>query len=268
VLSFVGGLVFFFQLLWGFNYGRIPLEKQLKLEKTPLQYQDVEEELAVATDLLLSSHAQLQLGNETSTPKALQPQNMEELIRQSLEDVLSSFNYPKTGSVRGRLIEPKGILKRFGSSGIYIPFTGEGHVDAGNHHLRVPFVMAHEMAHGYGFGDEGVCNFIAYLACSNVENTYLNYIADLAYWRYVVREISKHKPELSMQLVSKLPMEIQQDFENMRNQTAKYKDFFPMLRDDIYNTYLKTQGVKDGMASYSQVVILYREWRKKEQLDI
>ncbi|MCB0582976.1 MAG: DUF3810 family protein, partial [Phaeodactylibacter sp.] len=67
--------------------------------------------------------------------------------------------------------------------GLYFPFTGEGHIDAGLHPLQKPYVMAHELAHGYGFGDEGTCNFLGYLACIGSDDPVIAYIGHLNYWR-------------------------------------------------------------------------------------
>ena len=75
----------------------------------------------------------------------------------------------------GDLYRPNGILLRFNSSGVYFPFTGEGHVDNGLHPVSKPFTIAHELGHGYGFGSEDVCNFLGFLACVRSDNPAIRY---------------------------------------------------------------------------------------------
>ena len=50
LLAFIGGVVFLFQFLWGFNYGRIPLEEQLELDVKPLSVKELKAELDLAIE--------------------------------------------------------------------------------------------------------------------------------------------------------------------------------------------------------------------------
>lgn len=87
-------------------------------------------------------------------------------IREAVKKWLISQNFPVQGGVCGRFLLPEGWLFKFGASGVYWPFVGEAVLEHGLHPLRKMPALAHEMSHGYGFCDEGVCNFIAYAACS------------------------------------------------------------------------------------------------------
>ncbi|MEZ4685085.1 MAG: DUF3810 family protein [Bacteroidia bacterium] len=52
------------------------------------------------------------------------------------------------------------------------------------HHLEVPVTAAHEMGHALGFTDEGVCNFLGYLACIDSDEPLLQYAGRLAVARW------------------------------------------------------------------------------------
>jgi hypothetical protein len=43
----------------------------------------------------------------------------------------------------------------------------------------------------------------------------------------------------------------------------KYPGFFPTFSTLFYNSYLKSQGVEEGVISYSRVVAMVTTWRKK-----
>ena len=96
---------------------------------------------------------------------------------------------PHSGRVRVRQPWPNGFLLRWSTAGIYIPQTGEGHIDRGLLAVQKPFTIAHEMAHGYGVADEGACNFIAWLACSQSRDPWVRFGGALTYWRYAAAEM-------------------------------------------------------------------------------
>jgi len=116
--------------------------------------------------------------------------------------------------------------------------------------------MAHELAHGYGIGDEGSCNFIAYLTCSTSDDPVLNYTGLLSYWRSVASQYRSIAPEEYKEARAALPRGIIEHMQRIREEMDKYPDIFPKVRDATYNAYLKTQGVEEGLKSYSRVVLL------------
>ncbi len=260
-LAFAGGVVFFFLFLWGYNYGRIPLEEQLRLEPKALTANDLKEEVAFATQQMIRYRSLLTGVGDSVVSATFQPNNIEAEMRKLVEGHFQKFGYPTTAKVRGRMLYPDGLLLRISTAGVYIPFTGEGHIDPGLHHLQVPFVMAHELSHGYGIGGEGTCNFLAYLACTESDNAYLKYIGYLYYWRYVAPDYRAYRPEEYKQIWENLPAGIKADLRAISAQMAKYPDIFPAIRDAAYNTYLKAQGIDDGIKNYDRVTMLVRAWR-------
>lgn len=263
LLSFVGVVVFLFQWLWGFNYGRVPLERQMGIEPRPLTVDELRDELLMTTTEVVRYRHSLQEGSDTVIAEQKIGPNPEALMRQELRAVLKKYNYPRPEEVRGRTLLPKGILLRFSTAGVYLPFTGEGHVDAGLHHLQLPFVLAHEMSHAYGHGDEGTCNFLAYLSCIHSEDPYIKYIGYLYYWRYVASEYRAMAPDAYEQFRKALPAGIRADVRAIQAEMDKYPDILPELRDAAYNTYLHSQGIAEGMKNYDRVVMLVAAWRKK-----
>lgn len=262
LLAIVGAIIFLFQWLWGFNYGRVPLEQRLGFEPKPLTVSELREELMAATTDAIFLRKQLTEGPDTIIAEQLLNPNPETMMRNALTRQLWEMGYPTPGKVRGRSMFPKGILLRFSTAGVYLPFTGEGHVDAGLHHLQRPFVLAHEMSHAYGFGDEGTCNFLAYLACTRSGDPYLKYIGHLYYWRYVASEYLSMAPAEYEQFKKALPSGLRADVRAIQREMDKYPDILPELRDAAYNTYLQSQGIAEGMKNYDRVVMMVAAWRK------
>jgi hypothetical protein len=260
-LSFVGGLIFLFQVMWGFNYFREPLEERLGIEPLPLDEPELQHEFERSTEELLQLRAQLPVGGDDPVPEELLPAALERTLREDLRKVLLRHGYPAPEGIRGRQLWPPGLLLRISTAGIYLPFTGEGHADMGLHHLQLPFVLTHEMSHAYGFGDEGTCNFLAWLASRQSDNPYLRYAGQLYYWRYLAGAMKSGHPELDLSRL--LPAGIRADLASIRHQMDKYPDVFSGLRDAIYEAYLRLQGIEEGMKNYDRVIVLVHAWREK-----
>lgn len=263
LLAFAGGILFLFQILWGFNYGRIPLEAQFGISPKPLAISELKAELETVTAEAARLRSQLDGATDSVLPARLMPAEVESVMRSHLEAVLEQHGYPTPGKVRGRQLWPKGVLLRISTAGVYIPFTGEGHVDAGLHFLQKPFVLAHEMSHGYGFGDEGSCNFLAYLACVSSDDLFVQYVGQLYYWRYVAAEYRSANPDDYAVFRETLPTGLRSDVRAIQAEMDKYPDIFPEIRDATYNAYLQAQGIAEGMKNYDRVVMLVTAWRNR-----
>ena len=263
IFSFLGGVTFFFFFLWGFNYGRIPFTEQLSLKLEPVPIDTLKERLNHKTEELLRLREQVSSQKTTALDISLQPKNMEELIRESVVQTLQELHYPTAGKVRGRKLYPRGIFLRFSSAGLYWPFVGEGNIDGGLHALQQPFTMAHEITHGYGITNEGICNFIAYLACQKSTDPFIKYAGLVSYWRYLAGAYQQHKQEDYWAFRDQLPKGFLADLDAINNTLQQYPDIMPRFRNFAYDKYLKSQGISEGLQSYSQIVMLVEAWEEK-----
>ncbi len=251
--AFAGALVFFFLLLWGFNYCRIPLEEQLGIDPQPLSREQLNAEFMRASALLTETYSKFELAKNEQTYKLA---GLENDMRAEVIKTLRAFELPTPGRVRARLLKPKGILLRISTAGVYLPWVGECHVDAGLHPLQIPNVMAHELAHGYGITDEGACNFIALHAGMNSANPFYQYSSSLSYWKSVASNYKRAFPEAYQNIRENLPPGILEDIISINDNLDRFPDFFPDTRDFLYNNYLKSQGIAEGLQNYSRVILL------------
>ncbi|MEL6624030.1 MAG: DUF3810 domain-containing protein [Bacteroidota bacterium] len=262
--SVLAGIYILFYWLWGFNYYRRPVEDQLALPKIQLSEAVIQKEYEALTAELVQARTHI-----TSDTAALGgvyiPQDLENHTRENLEFQLRTFgHYPTGGRVRVRRVAPEGLLMQLGASGIYIPFVGEGHFDKALAPVSVPFTMAHEMAHGYGFGDEGTCNFWAYLACMKSQDPFVQYAGLMGYWRYVASQYRRLNPDNYALQVKTLDRGVVNDLRSIRAVSQKYPGFFPEFSQKTYNAYLKQQGIKEGVVNYSKVVRMVMQWKARK----
>ena len=252
LLSTAGALIFLFQILWGFNYGRDGLDVRLGFPMTGLSREALEAEYVRATHELEDALAACDpdvLGMRTARAH-------ERSVIPAMRQVIAEAGYHVTATPRVRVVRPKGILMRWNTAGIYLPFSGEGHVDAGMLPVQIPFTLAHEMAHGFGVTDEGDCNFLAYLACRNAADPAVRFAGVLTYWRYAASAYRRVFPEAFNSRYDQLPAVVRRILAEIHANDARYPDLFPKLRNAVYDSYLKTQGVHEGLLSYNRVVEL------------
>jgi hypothetical protein len=176
------------------------------------------------------------------------------------------MGYPTVGRVLVKKLWPGGLLMRFGSSGFYLPFTGEAYISANLTPVEIPFAVAHEMAHGYGFSQEGTCNFLAYLACISSEDPFIKYSGCLVYYSHISADLYRASPGEYRELNKKLPPGIVADRVKKYKNWQQYQGWLTDWSQKVYDTYLKTQGVREGIKSYDRLVILTTAWRKSIEL--
>ncbi len=265
LVAVAGMCLFFFYVLWGFNYQRVPIETQLNLEM-PVEpdRQQLLAEAEISTRELLQSYAQFERDSLQALGAGHLPKNLERDLRQAEARVLRSLDFPAPGRVRCRRIWPAGTLLQLGATGIYIPFIGEGHVDAALAPVSRPFTYAHEMAHAYGFGDEGSANFIAWLTCEQSGDPVIRYAGRLDYWFDVMGQLRQEDSLAYARYRAMLPSGIEADIASVRSVYERYPGFFPALSRKLYDIFLKGQGVEEGIRSYSRVVDLVIAWRKRD----
>jgi len=267
VTAFVGGTLFFFFFLWGFNYGRVPLIQQIDLKAQPVELAALKSELEQVTLEVLAARKQIVTDENAAIAEQALPSRLEDLSRKAVEMTLDKLGYPTTGKVRGQILFTKGILMRFSSSGVYWPFVGQGNIDGGLHPLQQPFTLCHELSHGYGITNEGICNFLGYVATQNSDNAYIRYSGLMCYWRYIAIAYQRFAYADYQKFRETLPQGFKNDLDEINESLDRYPDILPKLRYAAYDTYLKSQGISEGMKSYSSIIMLVRAWKKKNNIN-
>lgn len=252
VLSTISALLFFFYALWGYNYSRPGIIDRLAIEPTSLDSLALAKEFETATTEL-STWAESNA--ITISKEANQFQNeTTDILAAGVMDVLKPLGYAIPAAPVGRRLKPKGVLMRFSTAGIYIPFSGEGHVDAGMLPIQIPYTMAHELGHGCGVTDEGECNFLAYLVCTRSKDPVIRFSGLLSYWRYVAFEYRRVAPDAYKTAYATLPPLVVETLKAIYENNSLYPDILPKARNAVYDTYLKSNGVEGGLVSYNRVV--------------
>lgn len=245
-------LIGLFYLFWGYNYHR----SGLFLNQ---EWQEVDIDSSILVKELLSVTQKLNGYQKSDYDELYHIDSwaiIENEVRNSQTYLLQNWKYHTPGRVRIRPLYPKGILLRFSTAGFYNPFSFEGHVDPGLNPLQWPFTIAHEMAHGYGFTDEGECNFIGLVTCVSSDQKMLQYSGWISYWRYLFYDVHQRFPDIALHSYKSLHQNVQKDLQAIKRDSQKYPDVLPFVRDFIYDMYLKLHGIQDGLESYNDISTL------------
>lgn len=263
LLRFFCWLIIAFFWLWGYNYGRLPVEEVLDFRSYSPELEDLRKYVFEEATALGDLRAQLQADDSQPIRRDLFPEDLQTEVRQLLVAALAQEGYPTAGKVRIRELWPPGILLRWSTAGVYWPWASEGNVDGGLTALQLAPIMAHEMAHGYGFGDEGVCNFWSVLAGYQADTPILDYAFRLDYWRRMATQLRRAQPAAYLAWRQhSLDPGIVTDLEYIYRNNQRFPDLLPKFRNAFYHTYLQAQGVREGVLSYGTVIQLVEGYKR------
>ena len=157
---------------------------------------------------------------------------------------------------------PKGVMaSEFMSMckilGIYDPFTIEANYNVNAPDFAIPFTLCHELSHLKGFMREDEANFIAYLACRESDNEYLNYSGFSEALIYAMGQYySAAGAEKYTELYKTIHPAIIREMQNNNAYWKQYDTPVAKVSHKVNDTYLKVQGQNDGVKSYGRFVDL------------
>jgi hypothetical protein len=239
-----------FYWTWGFNYARENLSTRWNLNAV-IRDSVFLNEFYNQTKLIDSIRS---INKNYIDNFNLDNAGLEYHIRESINQFEVNHGFLSSVHARCRNLSTKGVLLIWSTSGVYLPFTGQGQLDGGLHKLSKPFTMAHEMSHVMGWTHEGDCNFIAYLACSQHNDPFIKYSGELNYWRYLYAQASRSFPEIFKEVKKNLSEDILKDLREINDANNHYPEIFPQLRSWFYDWYLKSNGIANGDKSYSEII--------------
>lgn len=156
--------------------------------------------------------------------------------------------------------------------GYYFPFSMEANVNGIMYHTNFPHTICHEYAHLKGFIREDEANFVAFLACMNSEDEYFEYSALLSVITYLDNDfysaiekdnnIYMSHPQISDQVINDDIFLTKEAWNWVNDHSILNTETVRKASNSFTNTILTSNGVSDGMKSYSRVVGLLLDYYK------
>ena len=240
-------LALIFLVSWGLNYQRRPLEDALR-GGTPATV-TTEDIRALAERSIAGTHVtrpvDSQIDRDYASVAARLADPFQRALRQLGMSGQATLGRPKVSLI----LTP--FYTKAGVTGMVNPYALESIVHPGLLPFERPMTLAHEWAHLAGFADEADASAVGWLACT-LGDPDLAYSAHLS----VVLEAASAMPSSiwRAELRPKLDAAVLEDIAALQKRLLKQE---PVVRDaafKVYDHYLKSNGVSDGVRSYSRML--------------
>ncbi|NNM67161.1 MAG: DUF3810 family protein [Spirochaetales bacterium] len=160
------------------------------------------------------------------------------------------------------------FFSSLGIGGIFIPFTGEPLVNPGPGGPSLAFDAAHEMSHERGWAREDEANFLAFLVLSQSGKADLEYAADLMGLMYTEQALGQSGPaglKAQKASIKRLSPQVVRDWNAYVLYWRRFAGPVQNAAQAVNDSYLKTQGQKDGVRSYGRMVDLLLTYERALQ---
>ncbi|MGE0122873.1 MAG: DUF3810 family protein [Vicinamibacterales bacterium] len=239
--------VLWFQVAWGLNYGRPPVDVRLELPAAPPSPEEVTALLARAVAGANADHAAAHAAGfpgPGQVPAAL-VEALHEVERQDGRPVPTTPGRPKA-TLLGWYFRAAGV------DGMTAPALLETLLNPDLTGPERAFVVAHEWAHLAGYAPEADANFVAWRACARADPA-----ARYSAWLFLVGEAARQVPgETRRRLLGTLDAGPRADLDDIARRASTAVDLVQRVGWRVYDGYLKAQGIAEGVGSYSRVVEL------------
>lgn len=256
LLNFGLLLYLVFKILWGLNYSRPTITKELGISN----------EKYTTDDLVLLGEFFIGKLNDLQSIKK-ERYHLEQLkskAKNAYDDLKKTntfFNYPVPAV---KAVLNSWIVTKIGIEGYYNPVSGEANVNMRLPTTSLPFVTCHEIAHQLGIGREDEANLIGYLVAIHSSDKNFQYSAAYNMLRSILFEIKIKSPEAYQRLYETINPVTLNDFEIERAFWRKYNSAMYGYMDVALDSFLKLNNQKKGTDSYQDIVLWLYNIHKKE----
>ena len=141
-------------------------------------------------------------------------------------------------------------------SGFYFPFTGEANLNDESPACYLPANICHELAHQQGIATEQECNFVGILAAITAESPAYQYSGYLMGYVHLANALYRAAPETWQTLRDSLPDTVRADLRQNSAYWAQFDGLVNTTATKVYDGFLKSNGLTDGVQNYGTVVDL------------
>ncbi len=238
-------------------YNGSTIEDRLGIDR-----REVSAEELYNTALLLSERLGQEADNISfiSGESSVMPYSLSEMNKK-LSDAYASacekYTFVPEMNTRVKPLAISGIMTYTHISGVYTFYTGESNINTNYPDYIIPYTAAHELSHQRGIAREDEANFMAFLVCMESDDTYIRYSGLANMFEYVSGALYKADRSLYYNVLSEIDMRVYGELYSYSVFFEKYSESVASkVSDAVNDTFLKSQGQKEGTASYGRVVDL------------
>jgi hypothetical protein len=231
-----------FELSWGWNYARAPIEARMRFDPARVTPQS-------AAQLRVRAMAQMNALAAAAHTRATIPLDVDALRAAWLPAVQRAGDRwtPLVGPPKPTIADP--FMLASGTSGFINPLTLNVALASDLLWFERPFDLAHEWSHDAAYAREDEANYLAILTCLRSTDPALRYSGWFELFLYLPQK--RHYAHREF-----VPL-VWQDFAAIRKRDARHINV--MLAHwswRTYNVYLKSNKISSGIANYDEVTRL------------
>ena len=250
ILSIISIFYFLFIILWGLNF---------KYNKSISGIDKTKEDLANLYEFLIENANETRKLVKSSDGVMKANTDYKGIINRAYlgyENILDLLPNLSGNYSNAKYVMSSKLMCYTGITGIYFPFTGEANVNVAIPDIYIPSTTLHEMAHQRGYASEDEANFIAYLASINHPDIDFKYSGYILALNHTANALYSTDYDTYVALSKNICEDVLFDLRNNREFWKRYEGKIDDISNEINNTYLKANGVSEGVKSYGKMVDL------------
>jgi len=246
-LTLLAVVYLWFLASWGLNYARPPLESTMNYDASRITPEAVRALAEYSIDRANETHA---AGHAAGFPSInASPQALVDALHQ-VEKELGRPRPTLIATPKWSVFSP--FYRASGVSGQLGPFFLETLLNPDLTGPERPAVLAHEWAHLSGYGPESDASFVGLLAALRAGPA-----AEYSAWLDLVSEsVNQLQPVTQRLVLQKLAQGPRDDQAAIRERLKALVRPVEQVAWSSYDRMLKSQGVEEGVKSYSRVIQL------------
>lgn len=261
-----------FNVFWGLNYRRIPLDEQYDFAK-PLTYN--QQEIKLLADFLVKKLNNLEPASHNERKKLQDFNIARKLVLESMANLTQKvkihknqdsilflqYKYP---SIKRSILSF--LLAKMGIAGYHHPFTGEAIINAHSPKILLPAVILHEIAHQLGYPKEEEAELLVYIMGNYVHNSLIAYSIYLDVFISLALEMQRIYPQIYSYYTKQLHTKVQQDLREFMLYIDKNNARTPYLKTKFYITFFALNSNIQGVEAKSkalELIIAYNKMQNK-----
>jgi Protein of unknown function (DUF3810) len=231
-----------FELSWGWNYARAPLETRVRFDAarvTPAAAEALRgRAMAEMNALAAAAHARAALPLDMSV--------LEAAWLPAVQRAGSAWT-PHVGAAKPTIADP--FMQATGTSGFINPLTLNVALASDLLWFERPFDLAHEWSHVAAYAREDEANYLAIVTCLRSSDPAVQYSGWFELFLYLPQK--RHYAHREF-----VPL-VWQDFTALRKRDARHINvILAHWTWRTYNVYLKSNRIASGVANYDEVTRL------------
>jgi hypothetical protein len=228
-----------FELSWGWNYARAPIESRVAYDPAQVTARaaDLTRDRAIAEMNKLAGPAHA-LSADPVDVDLLRPRWLEAVQR------VGDRWQPEVGEPKPTIANP--FMEATGTSGFINPLTLTVQLASDVLWFERPFALSHEWSHVAAYAREDEANYLAILTCIRSTDPRVQYSGWFELFLYL-------PPKARYSRRTFVPL-VWNDFDAMRKRDAHHVNvLLSHWTWNTYNAYLKTNHVASGVYNYNEV---------------